>query len=199
MAPIQHTVVFKFPEVGPEGEREMQAVVEKFNSLEGIQACLGAKPGELDTTDRSGGFTHTLFVIAETASNLKTYLHHAFHLTDWMAAVKPYGKGIVVFDSDLLVDLETGHILHVVLLMLSHQPEPSVAAALNSLEGIRASLAPHKGPAFLESVSWPDKADGYTHLLTVTARDSTRTSPRPSAVPTSTGSSSTRRWALAAP
>lgn len=160
----------------------MQAVVRKFATLSGIQACFGVYGSpDLDKTailqtlqvsDLSGDFTHCLLVVAATIEDLKTYLHHDFHLVDWMAAVKPYGKGIVVFDSKLSVDFTEGKILHVSL--VSSSVEPNIArgvSALNELPGIAASFEPHLGADFLQAVDWPDKAGGFTHVFTLVADD----------------------------
>lgn len=120
----------------------------------------------------SGDYTHCLLVIAESDGQLKTYLHHQYHLTDWMAAVKPYGKGIVVFDSELAIELSAGKLLHISMVKLRAPVcvDPLVDI-LNDLPGIKASFRPHLGAEFLESVDWPDKAAGFTHIITLVADD----------------------------
>lgn len=51
--------------------------------------------------DKRDGFTHSLFVVCEDTQALKRYLHSDYHLKDWIAIAKKYGKGIVVFDSEI--------------------------------------------------------------------------------------------------
>ena len=58
-------------------------------------------------------------------------------------------------------------------------PLADVVSAFNALPGIDAHFAPHGAgigvavdkASFLESVSWPDKTEGYTHCLLVMAQD----------------------------
>lgn len=89
-----------------------------------------------------------------------------------MAAVKPYGKGIVVFDSELAVELSAGKLLHIGMLKLRTPVcVDYLVDQLNDLAGIKASFKPHLGAEFLESVDWPDKTDGFTHIITVVANE----------------------------
>ena len=70
---IQHTVLFKFPEL--KDDAPLQAVVEQFNALEGIKVQFTAhgtatqnKADALTTLnwpDKTDGYTHCLFVVAE--------------------------------------------------------------------------------------------------------------------------------------
>ena len=182
---IQHTVLFKFPEL--KDEAPLQAVVEQFNALEGIKVQFTAhgtatqnKKDALSTLnwpDKTDGYTHCLFVIAEDPEALKTYLHSDAHLKDWMAAVKPWIKGIVVFDSRLKVPLDpaTHAQLHPVLFRLKDSVNAGElqlhVEKFNGLDGISASLEPFLGQTFLDLVSWPDKSEGFNWCLTVLARD----------------------------
>ena len=109
---IQHTVFFKFPSVANEVPAELSAVVSKFNSLLGIvaQICphgVGIEGrtskadflGSVEWPDKTDDYTHCLLVVATDSASLKRYLHSPEHLQVWMAAVKPYIQGIVVFDN----------------------------------------------------------------------------------------------------
>lgn len=207
MAPIQHTVFFKFPDLveGSAGHSAMLDVVEDgFNSLDGIlaqffahgtgvqhgaQVC--ANKAELLTAlewpDKTNDFTHCLLVIARDTASLKAYLHSDFHLKDWMAAVKPFGKGLIVFDNELAAeyaDFRGRQIVHPVLFKfpaIEGQVPPdmeAVVAKFNTLPGIAAGFRPHGAtglskPALLSALDWPDKTADYTHCLTVLATDST--------------------------
>lgn len=89
-----------------------------------------------------------------------------------MAAVKPYGKGIIVFDSELVIELSAGKLLQIGMVkLLAPVCVEDVMDVLNDLPGIKASFMPHLGAEFLESVNWPDKAAGFTHIITVVADD----------------------------
>ncbi|KAJ1444551.1 hypothetical protein M885DRAFT_31516 [Pelagophyceae sp. CCMP2097] len=177
---VQHTVLFKLEGVARGGDVEtaLLAVVAKFNTLSGI-CCSFSSHGTadkekvaalaaLDWADRTDGFTHCLMVIADDAEALKGYLHHAYHVVDWIAAVSPYQKGVVVFDSALAIDLDQAKFaqLHPVLFRLA-----VVVYSFNTLDGISASVMPHLGAAFLAAVDWKDTTVGFTYCLTVAARD----------------------------
>ena len=187
---IQHTVFFKFPEVarGGDAEAAMAAVVAKFDALPGVSASFAshgtktlekaAQLAALDWPDKTDGFTHCLLVVADDVASLKAYLHSDLHLKDWMAAVKPHIKGIVVSDSKLALDLDpsTAELLHPVLFKLADTVDEAAMAAVvdkfNAIDGIAASVEKFLGNDFLKAVDWPDKAGGYTYCLTVAARDS---------------------------
>jgi geranylgeranyl transferase type-1 subunit beta len=111
---IQHTVLFKFPSIANEVPEPLAVVVAKFNSLPGIVAHFAPhgvgiggsadKAGFLELVawpDKSDGFTHCLLVAASDPPSLKAYLHSDEHLQEWMAAVKPFFQGIVVFGNAL--------------------------------------------------------------------------------------------------
>uniref|UniRef100_A0A7S3K6H5 Stress-response A/B barrel domain-containing protein n=1 Tax=Aureoumbra lagunensis TaxID=44058 RepID=A0A7S3K6H5_9STRA len=155
MSKIQHTVLFKFPDLdeASENKDEMDMIVKKFDSLEGISAKFAKGEG-------SDGWTHCLFVIADTSEALKAYLHHDYHLKEWMNAVKPFGKGIIVFDSELAEENFRQPIFHFVF---------SVAKCTHCP---KATVKPHLGSDFLASVNWPDKAGGFTYLLSAAFPDS---------------------------
>lgn len=252
MAPVQHTVFFKFPDLQPPDslklsrkestdlgvepeppkseavarwgklrtavqaasafvsmDKRAQAlydVVEKFNSLSGISAqfwaygvgvermLTGEGPtaskeqfmAEVDWPDKTDGYTHCLLVVARDTASLKTYLHSDFHLKEWMPAVKPYIKGIVVFDNELVPSLENvkkATIQHPVLFKLPDvagtvPPElDDIITKFNTLPGITAGFRPYGATgldkeALMAEVDWPDKSDGYTHCLWVLAEDS---------------------------
>ena len=116
-------------------------------------------------------------MIADDVACLKAYLHSDFHLKDWMAAVKPHIKGIVVFDSRLKVPLDPSihQQLHPVLFRLKDTVNAGKlqlhVEKFNGLDGISASLEPFLGQKFLDLVSWPDKSEGFNWCLTVLARD----------------------------
>jgi len=182
---IQHTVLFKFPDL--KDDAPLQAVVEQFNALDGITVQFTAhgtatqsKADALTTLnwpDKTDGYTHCLFVVAEDPEALKTYLHSDAHLKDWMAVVKPWIKGIVVFDSRLKVPLDPSihQQLHPVLFRLKDSVNAGElqlhVEKFNGLDGISASLEPFLGQKFLDLVSWPDKSEGFNWCLTVLARD----------------------------
>lgn len=94
-----------------------------------------------------------------------------------MAGVKPYIKGIIVFDSLLALDLDSAasELVHPVLFKLKDSVDKAAMAAVvakfNEIDGVAASLEPFLGADFLESVEWPDKAGGFTYCLTVVAKD----------------------------
>mmetsp|Transcript_32758 Transcript_32758/g.42085 ORF Transcript_32758/g.42085 Transcript_32758/m.42085 type:complete len:606 (+) Transcript_32758:81-1898(+) len=111
---IQHTVFFKFPTIPTEIPLEMSKVIENFNNLPGIIAQLkphgvgisGCENKEsflnlVSWPDKTEGYTHCLLVIASNDQALKQYLHSDAHLKEWMSTVKPYIKGICVFDNIL--------------------------------------------------------------------------------------------------
>ena len=191
-------VWFKFPELvwGSEGAGKMLEVLGNFNSMDGITAQFGPAGSKalckaeflaaVEWPDRSNEFTHCLLVIADDIPSLKAYLHSDFHLVDWMAAVGPFAKGIVVFDSDLALTLAPGDetILHTALFKMpgvvdgdaAHVAMCEVVAQFNDVPGVRASFQRAGNAALskdelLEAVSWPDKAFGFTHLLTVVCDD----------------------------
>lgn len=187
---IQHTVLFKFPELarGSDGEKTLDGIVAQFNALPGIAAGFSRHGSatldkaafleSVDWPDKTDGYTHCLLVVADDAAALKGYLHSDAHLKAWMGAVKPYIKGIVVFDSKLAVDLDpaAADLVHPVLFRLKASADGAamrahVAEKFNAIDGVAASVEPFLGAAFLESVDWPDKAGGFTWCLTVTARD----------------------------
>lgn len=186
---IQHTVLFKFPELarGSEGEKALDAIVAQFDGLPGIAASFfshgsatlekAAQLATLEWPDRTDGYTHCLLVIADDAPALKRYLHSDFHLTAWMAGVKPWIKGIVVFDSILTLDLDASkaELLHPCLFRLKPSADAAAmiaqVAEFNKIDGIAASVEPFLGADFLASVDWPDKAGGFSWCLTVVARD----------------------------
>jgi hypothetical protein len=193
---IQHTVFFKFPDLEHEGEdyKKLQSIVKDgFCSIPGISASF-ARHGSLtmdkeaflahvDWPDRSGGFTHWLAVIGDTLDSMKAYLHSEFHKKDWMAAVGPYVKGIVVFDSELAVPLRARAetIMHSGLFKLQDSVTDdsevmkqlqAVVKDFNKLPGIKASFRRHGTAALnkeacLKVLDWPDKTDGFTHYLCV--------------------------------
>ena len=94
----QCQVLFKFPDVAGTVPTELSDVVTKFNTLPGITAAfrpygatgLGkeALMEEINWPDKTDGYTHCLWVLAEDSRALKTYLHSDFHLKEWMPAVK---------------------------------------------------------------------------------------------------------------
>ena len=203
-ATVLHTVLFKFPDIEGEVPQELQSVLEKFNDLPGISAQFypygvgadgcASKSEFLERVswpDKSEGYTHCLIVLATGVPALKGYLHSEEHLKAWMPAVKPYIKGILVFDSVLSLSHEVlaqNSIQHVVFFKFpSIEGEvPAdisslVANGFNSLAGITAQFFPFgvgisgsvSAAAFREAVAWPDKTDGYTHCLFVAAEDAT--------------------------
>lgn len=109
---IQHTVFFKFPSIANEVPAEVSDIVSKFNALPGIVAqicphgvgiegCTSKADflGSVEWPDKTDDYTHCLLIIATDSASLKHYLHSPEHLQEWMAAVKPYVQGIVVFDN----------------------------------------------------------------------------------------------------
>lgn len=137
--------------------------------------------------DKTNDFTHCLFVLARNPACLKTYLHSDFHLKDWMAAVKPFGKGLIVFDNELAHDYEAfrgKQILHPVLFKFpSIEGEvpvelERVVDRFNTLPGIAAGFRPHGATnlskaQLLQALNWPDKTMEYTHCLFVLAENTT--------------------------
>jgi len=140
------------PEVDDAGEEGMAAVVRKFRGMTGLECGF----------DRFftvyGGYSHCLLVVAESAEALRNYLHSDFHLKDWMAAVKPYLRGILVFDSEMKEDL--GPVVSISLLAVDPSETRPPQGAL-----------PHLGSVFLKEVKWPDKTNGFTHCLNVSFQD----------------------------
>jgi hypothetical protein len=117
-ATIIHTVLFKLPDIEGVVPAEFGEVVGKFNELPGIAAQfhpygVGVEDLEskdefmekVDWPDKTGDYTHCLVVLANSTSALKEYLHSDEHLNLWMEAVKPYSKGIIVFDTVLEPDM----------------------------------------------------------------------------------------------
>jgi hypothetical protein len=112
---IQHTVLFRLPELltRPEVEAQMQATVAKFNQLPGIVASFRAAgaPGmnfsetlaALEWPDKTDGYTHCMLIIADSVESLHRYLHSSLHKVDWMGHMKPAGATgpPIVFDSPL--------------------------------------------------------------------------------------------------
>ena len=109
-----------------------------------------------------------------------------------MAVVKPWIKGIVVFDSRLKVPLDPSvHAqLHPVLFRLKDTVNAGElqlhVEKFNGLDGISASLEPFLGQKFLDLVSWPDKSEASTGASrcsratpTLSKATSTRRSTRP--------------------
>ena len=103
---IQHTVFFKFPELGrgSDGEKAMDAVLVNFNSLEGIAASFfshGTKELEkeaalkaVDWVDRTDGYTHCLMVVANDAAALKGFVSGALHMVRRARLDVPNSLGI---------------------------------------------------------------------------------------------------------
>ena len=197
--PIQHTVFFKFPDIDDEGNALLQSIVStKFCSMPGIWAqfysygeqiegCAGRDDfmAKVDWPDKTNGFTHCLFVLASGPPALKSYLHSDFHLKDWIAGVKPFIKGIVVFDNELVpshVELAKATIQHTVLFKFPDiidevPPElEDIVVKFNTVPGIVAGFRPYGAAGFtraglMSEVDWPDKTDGYTHCLFVLCDD----------------------------
>jgi len=200
---IQHTVFFKFPSIANEVPAEVSDIVSKFNALPGIVAqicphgvgiegCTSKADflGSVEWPDKTDDYTHCLLIIATDSASLKHYLHSPEHLQEWMAAVKPYMQGIVVFDNIIEAPaksaLVAGSIQHTVFFKF-----PTIATEIpssmvevidkfNALPGIAAQICPHSVGVegctskadFLGSVEWPDKTDDYTHCLLIIATDS---------------------------
>merc|ERR1712083_543394 len=113
MGKIQHTVLFKLPNMPEDVEKECQATVAKFNQMDGIDASFrvaGAEGLSLADTlaavswpDKTDGFTHCLLVIAKDLQCLKAYLHSDTHKQEWVGHMKPAGATgpPTVFDSPL--------------------------------------------------------------------------------------------------
>lgn len=111
-ATIQHSVIFKFPDIEGLVPSEIASAVAAFNEIDGISASFRphggpskkgktAMLGALEWPDKTEGYTHMLLVLARDAAALRTYLHSDAHLKRWMPAVKPYIQGILVFDTKL--------------------------------------------------------------------------------------------------
>ena len=202
MAAILHMVLFKFPSIEGAVPQELAAVIAKFNELSGISAQfypygvgvegLATKAAFLEAVawpDKADGYTHCLIVLATGAPALKAYLHSDEHIKMWMPAVKPYIKGILVFDTKLDFhpdQMAQSGIQHVVFFKfpaiegaVPPELDSVVTDGFNDLPGVSAQFFPFgvgidgaaSGKAFREAVAWPDKADGFTHCLFVVVRD----------------------------
>ena len=119
---VQHTVLFKLRPMPADVEAQLQGVVASFNTLPGIRASFRAAglpradgvstlskeetSAVLEWPDKTDGFTHALFAVAEDAAALKAYLKSELHTHDWVELVHPYAQGApIVFDSPLAIAL----------------------------------------------------------------------------------------------
>lgn len=131
------------------------------------------------------GYNHCLMVIADDVPALKGYLHGEAH-KDWGPNVRPLFAGDlkpIVFDSDLLVtDVSAGKIQHTVFFKCDELTQENLVKAhdamaeINKLPGIKASFASAGVGGMslndtLNALDWPDKTQGFTHVLTVWCDD----------------------------
>lgn len=155
---------------------------------------------EVKWPDKSADYTHCILIVAEDIAALSNYLYADAHVKDWMGLLKTKLKKDrsgafrepIVFDQPLEIpypfDFDASKAMfHPVPFKLKPEADLAlyqgiVAEHFNTMPGVVAQFAPAGGHGLAKQElldklnvpglqQWPDKSQGFTHMLFVLFED----------------------------